>query len=97
MDQQKYYEALNEMLKNKTSMGYEVKNVTQTDNSMGDLLGFQFDSEKFGGYVYLWNSGFVGRQLLDYKTGEEIIEDATDQMNDIQISALIDELKLKLE
>ena len=83
------FENLKCILMEKEVAGYEVKYITAEGDMMGDLLGCQFDSAVKGGYVYFWSSGIVGRQLLDYETGEEIIDDATGEMNEEEVSALI--------
>jgi hypothetical protein len=95
-NQQRNFEALKSLLKRRESQGYDIKEVTDKDDMMGELLGCQFDSEKRGGYVYFWSMGTVGRQLFDYVTGEEIIADATDEMDDAEVSTLFFELAEKL-
>jgi hypothetical protein len=95
-NQQRNFEVLKSLLKEKESQGYVIKEVTEEGDVMGELLGCQFDSEERGGYVYFWSTGVVGRQLLDYKTGEELIEDATGEMDDDKVSVLITELVAKL-
>ncbi|MFN3301339.1 MAG: hypothetical protein ACK41Z_14225 [Sediminibacterium sp.] len=54
--------------------GYEIKYVNERGD-LGELNGIQFDSEKKGGYIYFWSSGYIGLQLVDYEKGEEIISD----------------------
>ena len=52
---------------------FEIKDIEAECGDFGDLHGFQFDSEKFGGFVYFWSSGFVEYHLVDYKSECEII------------------------
>ncbi len=46
------------------------------EGDFGKLDGVQFDSEEFGGYIYFWEYGFVGLQLMNYRTNEEFVEDS---------------------
>lgn len=51
----------------------EIKLVTGEKGDFGDLDGFQFDSERFGGFLYFWSSGMVEYHLVNYKDGIEIL------------------------
>jgi hypothetical protein len=73
---------------------FEVKNIKAEAGDFGDLRGFQFDSEKLGGFVYFWSSNYVEYHLVDYKLEVEItmltskiIESDNDAM--LEISLLI--------
>lgn len=59
---------------------FELKFIDVKDSDLGDLLGVQFDSDKKGGYIYFWNSGVVGFQLVDYEHDVEIVEDTTEEV-----------------
>jgi len=93
-----HYTSLKSLLKASKPKGYKVKNVKDNNNDdmMGNLLGCQFDSDQKGGYVYFWSNGWVGYQLLDYKTGEEIIKDTTEKLDNPQVLELLSKLEAKL-
>ena len=46
------------------------------EGDFGELNGVQFDSEELGGYIYFWEYGYIGLQLVNYKTDEELVEDS---------------------
>ncbi|WP_250655936.1 hypothetical protein [Alkalimarinus coralli] len=59
---------------------FELKYIDEKDGDLGDLSGVQFDSEKIGGYIYFWSSGYVGYQLVDYLEEVELVEDTTEEV-----------------
>lgn len=61
------------------SSDFELKYVDEKDSDLGDLSGVQFDSDKIGGYIYFWSSGYVGYQLVDYQRELELVEDTTEK------------------
>jgi hypothetical protein len=89
---------LKAILKLKEAKGYKVNYIMDSviGDVMGTLLGCQFESKEMGGYIYFWSSGVVGRQLYDYVSDLEIIEDSTGEMCEDDILELIKELSEKL-
>lgn len=61
------------------SSDFELIYVDEKDSDLGDLSGVQFDSNKIGGYIYFWSSGYVGYQLVDYQRELELVEDTTEK------------------
>ena len=59
---------------------FELKYVNDIDGDLGDLSGVQFDSNRVGGYIYFWSSGYVGYQLVDYENESELVEDTTEEV-----------------
>lgn len=59
---------------------FELKYVDDKEGDLGDLSGVQFDSDKMGGYIYFWSSGYVGYQLVDYEKELELVEDTTEEV-----------------
>lgn len=52
---------------------FEVKVISANNGDFGNLKGMQFDSDKCGGYLYIWSSGVVEYHLVDYELGDEVI------------------------
>lgn len=76
---------------------FELKLVKEDGGDLGDLSGIQFDSEKKGGYVYFWSSGFVGFQLVDYINGIELVEDTTMEIGFRSFQEVFNDLILNLK
>lgn len=74
----------------------KLKYVDEKGGDLGDLSGVQFDSDKKGGYVYFWSSGYVGFQLVDYDTGVELVEDTTEEVASRPYDKVFDALLLNL-
>ncbi len=77
---------------------FDIKYLSESNGDLGELEGVQFDSDSMGGYVYFWSSGYVGYQLMDYKTLDDIFEDTTCKIqNDSKLKdtleALIEQMK----
>ncbi len=52
---------------------FEFKNVSGRQGDFGDLEGFEFNSERCGGFLHLWSSGNCEFHLVDYVRGVEVI------------------------
>ena len=90
--QRRAYKALLMMLEKHRERGYAIKTVEGSDSSMGDLLGCQFDSQSKGGYLYIWSSGWVGRQLTDYTNDRDLIADSLDALDEATFDGFLREL-----
>ena len=53
--------------------GFEIESVPAGSGDFGDLDGFQFNSDQFGGFLYFWSSGMIEYHLVNYKSGIEIV------------------------
>lgn len=62
------------------------------EGSFGRLQGVQFDSEELGGYIYFWEYGYVGLELINYQTDNELVEDSLLEIGseDVEINRKID-------
>jgi hypothetical protein len=47
--------------------------VSGRQGDFGDLEGFEFNSERCGGFLYLWSSGNCEFHLVDYVRSVEVI------------------------
>jgi hypothetical protein len=52
---------------------FEFKQVSGQRGDFGDLEGFAFNSERCGGFLYLWSSGNCEFHLVDYVRSVEVI------------------------
>jgi hypothetical protein len=52
---------------------FEIESVPAGVGDFGNLDGFQFNSDKFGGFVYFWSSGNIEFHLVDYERGNEVV------------------------
>lgn len=52
---------------------FEFKKVSGRQGDFGDLEGFEFNSERCGGFLYLWSSGNCEFHLVDYVRSVEVI------------------------
>jgi len=52
---------------------FEVKSIAAENGDFGDLDGFEFNSEIYGGFLYFWSSAILEYHLVNYKTGMEVI------------------------
>lgn len=75
---------------------FELKYVDEKCGDLGDLSGVQFDSDKKGGYVYFWSSGYVGFQLVDYEKEVELVEDVTEEIASRPYDMILGSLVLSL-
>lgn len=75
---------LNTQINNHLDERFELKFVSDSNGDLGDLRGIQFDSEEKGGYVYFWSNGYVGFQLMDYQSMNDIVKDSTVKLDDDQ-------------
>lgn len=71
---------------------FDVKKISGENGDFGDLIGVQFDSDDCGGYIYFWSNGFIGFQLFDYLSDEEIIEDTLLERDDQPINVILEDL-----
>jgi len=63
-------------LKNKLEEnGYELKYISGKDSNFGELFGVQIESEKKGGHLYFWNSGFYNYHLYDFIQDLDLVKD----------------------
>ena len=53
--------------------GFEIESVPSGVGDFGSLDGFQFNSDRFGGFVYFWSSGNIEFHLVDYESGNEVV------------------------
>ncbi|WP_444959482.1 hypothetical protein [Microbulbifer sp. VVAC002] len=88
---------INSTLKPCLSNEFELKFIDEQGGDLGDLYGVQFDSETLGGYVYFWSSGFLGFQLMDYKSEVELVEDTTEEIGSRAYEQVLNALILKLK
>jgi hypothetical protein len=95
-DQKRSFNELKEVLESSKCRHYRIEEIVAAADVMGQLLGCQFDCPERGGYVYFWDTGLVGRQLMDYVSGKELIPDATSDLDERGIAALMSELAAKL-
>ncbi|WP_227429538.1 hypothetical protein [Psychrobacter sp. I-STPA6b] len=51
----------------------EIDYVDGYDDNFGNLIGFQFNSDEFGGYIYFWSNGLSSYHLVNYFVGSEVI------------------------
>ena len=52
---------------------FQFRAVSGQQGDFGDLEGFEFNSERCGGFVHLWSDGACEYHLVDYVRGVEII------------------------
>lgn len=52
---------------------YEVKYKIFQNGDFGDLDQVEFNSEKIGGEIDFWSTGWLGIHLVDYIKGEELL------------------------
>lgn len=52
---------------------FQFKKVSARHGDFGDLEGFEFNSERCGGFVHLWSSGACEIHLVDYVRSVEVI------------------------
>lgn len=52
---------------------FEFKMVSGRQGDFGDLEGFEFNSQRCGGFLHLWSSGNYEFHLVDYIRGVEVI------------------------
>lgn len=52
---------------------FEFRQVSGRRGDFGDLEGFEFNSERCGGFLYLWSSGNCEFHLVDYAHSVEVI------------------------
>lgn len=52
---------------------FQFKAFSGQQGDFGDLEGFEFNSERCGGFVHLWSNGTCEYHLVDYVRGVEII------------------------
>lgn len=52
---------------------FEIDSVPAGVGDFGDLDGFQFNSDKFGGFLYFWSTGVIEFHLVDYESGNEVV------------------------
>lgn len=52
---------------------FEFKMVSGRQGDFGDLEGFEFNSERCGGFLYLWSSGNCEFHLVDFVRSVEVI------------------------
>lgn len=74
---------LNE-LSTRPSRGYEIERTDGQAGDLGTLYGVQFNSIQRGGYVYCWTSGYVGFELVDYVSGEQLVDDCLEEAEDTE-------------
>lgn len=71
-----WYEICFQALKvNFKARGYEVKIRSASTSDLGAFKGIEFNCAAQGGYIDFWDSGYVGYQLVDYLSGEQLIAD----------------------
>lgn len=68
----------------KSSQCYKVDSVGGQVGDLGSLYGVQFNSLQKGGYVYCWSNGYVGYELVDYVSGEQLVDDCLEEVQDIE-------------
>lgn len=61
---------------------YEIKYSSASKGDLGALEAVEFNSEKRGGYIHFWSNGYIGFQLVDYDSGDEIVEDVIVEWDD---------------
>jgi hypothetical protein len=54
---------------------YQTKYTFTSEGDLGSLEAVEFNSAERGGYVHFWSGGYVGFELVDYQTGDEIVQD----------------------
>lgn len=59
---------------------FEIKYINEKNGDLGDLSGVQFNSNKMGGYIYFWGTGYVSYQLVNYEKELELVEDTTEEI-----------------
>ena len=52
---------------------FQFKAISGKQGDFGDLEGFEFNSERCGGFFHLWSSGTCEVHLVDYVRGVEVI------------------------
>ena len=52
---------------------FQFKTVSAQQGDFGDLEGFEFNSQRCGGFFYLWSEGSCEFHLVDYILGIEVI------------------------
>jgi len=52
---------------------FQLKKVSAQHGDFGDLEGFEFNSERCGGFFHLWSSGACEFHLVDYLRSVEVI------------------------
>lgn len=87
----------NENIKPLLGSDFKFTFVNKKDSDLGELSGVQFDSDKKGGYIYFWSSGFVGYQLVDYDKELELVEDATEEVGFRSYNEIFNDLILNLK
>ncbi|WP_230658839.1 hypothetical protein [Psychrobacter sp. I-STPA10] len=53
----------------------EIKYIDGYDESFGELIGFQFNNDEFGGYIYFWSNGLSSYHLVNYFVGDEVVSE----------------------
>jgi len=53
--------------------GFCIESVPGGAGDFGNLDGFEFNSDRFGGYLYFWSSGNIEFHLVDYESGNEVV------------------------
>jgi hypothetical protein len=66
----------------KLAGAYETKYTSSPDGDLGALEGVEFNSKGRGGYVHFWSHGYVGFELVDYESGDGIVEDVVVEWKD---------------
>ena len=67
------------------------------NGDLGDLIGIEFNSDKFGGYIDFWSNGFLAFQLLNYESGNDIVEDTLLEWKDQDIEEMLSNLVNKFK
>jgi len=52
---------------------FQIKGVSGSHGDFGDLEGVEFNSERCGGFLYLWSCGTCKFHLVDYVRSVEVI------------------------
>jgi hypothetical protein len=76
--------------------GFEVKYEVFTDGDFGDLERMEFNSKEIGGSVRLWSSGVLEIDLVDYVSGESLMNFLLDSTQDSEKELRLKELISRL-
>lgn len=86
----------NNLEKNLTSLGYEVKIVIGDEHQFGSLYGIQIDSEFKAGHIYCYSSGFYNFHLYDFENDCDLVDDTHGYLTDAKFADVLNPLLSKL-
>ncbi|MDE5701622.1 hypothetical protein [uncultured Bacteroides sp.] len=72
---------------------YEIQYSFFNKGDFGSLSSITFESYKKGGYIHFWGSGWLGVDVVDYETGEEILNVLLEEHSAKEQDELLEKLK----